>query len=75
MTPIYDDGWVIAPYSGPEAAEIWIGFGYREQDIEWLPAFLDYHRGARVAKVRYTGTSRPVWVKSPDKVKQVGKIR
>lgn len=41
------NGWVIVPYDGPDTALVELAV-----DDEWLPAFLDYVDGKRVAKVR-----------------------
>jgi hypothetical protein len=52
------DGWLVVPYDGDERATVEISV---EPDVcsrdlrvtqEWLPAYLDYTDGKRVAKIR-----------------------
>lgn len=45
------DGWFVVPYSGRDLSTVHIGFGV-DPHIGWHPAFLDYHEGQRVAKIR-----------------------
>lgn len=64
MTAQLADGWLLVPYDGPELAQVRIGTGRREPD-EWKPAYLDWHDGRRVAKVRppvSSGQPTPVQV-------------
>jgi hypothetical protein len=42
------DGWVCMPYTGSDLSRVEISGG----SGEWVPAYLDWHNGDRVAKVR-----------------------
>jgi hypothetical protein len=42
------DGWLVVPYDGDDRATVEISV----QPNVWLPAYLDYADGQRVAKVR-----------------------
>lgn len=41
------DGWFCVPYDGHDLSSVEIGDG-----TTWYPAFLDFHKGQRVAKIR-----------------------
>lgn len=47
MTARIVDGWLVVPYSGPELVPVAILIGG-----DRCPAFLDWHGGERVAKIR-----------------------
>ncbi len=49
MTPDVVDGWVCFPYDGDDLARVELGV--RGTEVR-LPAFLDWHDGQRVAKLR-----------------------
>lgn len=50
MTPyLTADGWLRMPYDGPEIAVIEIQLARGD----WLPAYLDWDGGSRVAQVRW----------------------
>lgn len=52
------DGWLEVPYTGPERATIEIS---TEAEV-WVPAYLDYTNGTRVAKIRPPAVSQTVQV-------------
>lgn len=75
MTPLIRNGWLIVPYSGPELARVFIAVGDRAD--AWRPAYLDWHDGRRVAKVRPpepTGRARAVWLRIDDTATRIGKV-
>lgn len=50
MEPHLKNGWLVVPYDGPELVVIEIGLGGR-----WIPAYLDWEDGQRVAQIRWEG--------------------
>lgn len=50
MTARILDGWLVVPYSGSERSAVHIS----TEDDTWIPAYLDWVDGERVAKVRVT---------------------
>lgn len=48
MNPRIVAGWLVVPYDGGERVALHIS---TQPDV-WLPAYLDYDNGQRVAKVR-----------------------
>lgn len=57
MTIAIVNGWLEVPYTGTETAAVEISV-----DDVWLPAYLDYTNGVRVAKVRPPALSQTVQV-------------
>lgn len=50
--PALRDGWLCVPYAGDDAAIVYLSVTARGGEPEWVPAFLDYVDGQRVAKIR-----------------------
>lgn len=48
MNPRIVNGWLVVPYAGSDRVAVHISI----EPYVWLPAFLDYIDGERVAKVR-----------------------
>ena len=70
------DGWLVVPYGGDDLATVHIAVGNDAQ--VWIPAFLDYVDGQRVAKVRARVIpERPtwVWLRINGDVTKVGNVR
>lgn len=66
------DGWLVVPYSGHDMASVYLNVGG-----EWKPAFLDWHNGKRVAKVRFPATasrSSSVVIRINDAESTIGRI-
>lgn len=77
MTPVeIRDGWIVTPYSGHDLARVHISVG--NEPVEWLPAFLDFVDGQRVAKVRARGLPERatwVWLRVNEDVRKVGSVK
>jgi hypothetical protein len=70
------NGWLVVPFAGPEMARVEIGTGRHRADI-WRPAYLDFHDGQRVAKVRppaATGQPVQVWTRINGVVAHAGHV-
>jgi hypothetical protein len=69
------DGWIITPYAGRDLSRVHISIG--NEPVVWLPAFLDWVDGQRVAKVRARavpeGRSK-VWLRVNGDITQVGAV-
>lgn len=50
--PVISDGWLCVPYAGDDTAIVYLSVTARGGEPEWVPAFLDYVDGQRVAKIR-----------------------
>lgn len=77
MSPVeIRDGWLITPYAGHELSRVHISVG--NEPVVWLPAFLDWVDGQRVAKVRardLPARSEWVWLRVNEQVVKVGSVK
>lgn len=69
------DGWLVTPYEGHDLAQVHMSVG--DEPRVWLPAFLDWVDGQRVAKIRarvLPGRRTKVWLRVNGSVSQVGAV-
>lgn len=67
MPVVMHEGWLTVPYDGPDAAVVYIGLAEPNMVATWIPAFLGYVGGQRVAKIRAAepGPLTRVYLRSP----------
>lgn len=67
-------GWLVTGYDGHDLARVYLATGDREPG-DWVPAFLDYDDGQRIAKIRLPGACPArAWMKVNGAVTPLGKI-
>ncbi|MEU8196323.1 hypothetical protein AB0C10_21305 [Microbispora amethystogenes] len=77
MRPMVRDGWLLVPYDGHDLATVHLAAAQSPTAEHWAPAFLDYHDGQRIAKIRTPApTGRPVtvWLRVGDTVTSAGTV-